>query len=87
MMRVIDAPTMVKDGSGWGAMAGGSAAYLAAEGFTGAPAVTVEGDDVSDLWDDLGQIWRIKEQYYKHYPICRWAQPPVQAVLDLKLAP
>ena len=86
MMRVIDTPTMVKDGSGWGAMAGVSAAYLAAEGFTGAPAVTVEGDDVSDLWDDLGQIWRIKEQYYKHYPICRWAQPPVQAVLDLKLA-
>jgi 2-methylcitrate dehydratase PrpD len=27
MMRVIDAPTMVKDGSGWGAMAGVSAAY------------------------------------------------------------
>ncbi len=86
MMRVIDQPTMVKDGSGWGAMAGVSAAYLAAEGFTGAPAVTVEGDDVADLWDDLGQTWRIKEQYFKHYPICRWAQPPVQAVLDLRKA-
>ena len=84
MMRVVDQPTMVKDGSGWGAMAGVSAAYLAAEGFTGAPAVTVEGEDVADLWDDLGQTWRIAEQYYKHYPICRWAQPPVQAVLDLR---
>jgi len=84
MMRVIDSPTMVKDGSGWGAMAGVSAAYLAAGGFTGAPAITVEGGDVSDLWGDLGQTWRIAEQYYKHYPICRWAQPPVQAVLDLK---
>ncbi|NNC80332.1 MAG: MmgE/PrpD family protein, partial [Acidimicrobiales bacterium] len=40
MMRVIDHPTMLKDGSGWGAMAGVSAAYLAADGFTGAPAVT-----------------------------------------------
>lgn len=86
MMRVIDQPTMVKDGSGWGAMAGVSAAYLAAEGFTGAPAITVEADDVADLWDDLGQTWRIAEQYYKHYPICRWAQPPVQAVLDLRKA-
>ncbi len=86
MMRVIDHPTMVKDGSGWGAMAGVSAAYLAAEGFTGAPAITVEADDVADLWDDLGQTWRIAEQYYKHYPICRWAQPPVQAVLDLRKA-
>ncbi|MDE0993497.1 MAG: MmgE/PrpD family protein [Rhodospirillales bacterium] len=86
MMRVIDQPTMLKDGSGWGAMAGVSAAYLAAEGFTGAPAVTVEAEDVADLWDDLGQTWRIAEQYFKHYPICRWAQPPVQAVLDLRKA-
>lgn len=86
MMRVVDQPTMVKDGSGWGGMAGVSAAYLAAEGFTGAPAVTVEGEDVADLWDDLGRTWRIAEQYYKHYPICRWAQPPVQAVLDLRQA-
>jgi 2-methylcitrate dehydratase PrpD len=86
MMRVVDQPTMVKDGSGWGAMAGVSAAYLAAEGFTGAPAVTVEREDVADLWGDLGQTWRIAEQYYKHYPICRWAQPPVQAVLDLRQA-
>jgi len=84
MMRVIDQPTMLKDGSGWGAMAGVSAAYLAAEGFTGAPAITVEGEDVADLWDDLGQTWRIAEQYFKHYPICRWAQPPVQAVLELR---
>jgi 2-methylcitrate dehydratase PrpD len=59
MMRLVDQPTMVKDGSGWGTMAGVSAAYLAAEGFTGAPAVTVEGDDAADLWDDLGQTWRI----------------------------
>jgi 2-methylcitrate dehydratase PrpD len=84
MMREIDHPTMVKDGSGWGAMAGVSAAYLAADGFTGAPAITVEGDDVADLWGDFGQTWRIAEQYFKHFPICRWAQPPVQAVLDLK---
>ncbi|MBT6101887.1 MAG: MmgE/PrpD family protein, partial [Oceanospirillaceae bacterium] len=39
MMRNIDHPTMLKDGSGWGAMVGTSAAYLAAEGFTGAPAI------------------------------------------------
>jgi 2-methylcitrate dehydratase PrpD len=84
MMRCIDAPTMVKDGSGWGAMAGVSAAYLAADGFTGAPAITVEGADVADLWSDLGSTWRILEQYYKPYPVCRWAQPPVRAVLGLR---
>jgi 2-methylcitrate dehydratase PrpD len=86
MMRVVDTPTMLKDGSGWGAMAGVSAAYLAQAGFTGAPAVTAEASDVADLWGDLGQRWHVLEQYYKPFPICRWAQPPVQAVLDLMTA-
>ncbi len=86
MMRCIDHPTMLKDGSGWGAMTGVSAAYLAADGFTGAPAISVEGEDVADLWADLGQTWRILEQYWKPFPVCRWAQPPVQAVLDLRRA-
>ena len=44
----------------------------------------MEGDDVADLWDDLGSNWRIFEQYFKAYPVCRWAQPPVQAVMDLR---
>ncbi len=86
MMRCIDHPTMVKDGSGWGAMAGVSAAYLARNGFTGAPAISAEGAEVADLWGDLGQTWRLMEQYYKPFPVCRWAQPPVQAVLNLRAA-
>jgi len=84
MMRCIDHPTMVKDGSGWGAMAGVSAAYLARDGFTGAPAITVEADDVASYWAELGDTWLIADQYYKPYPVCRWAQPPLQAVLDLR---
>lgn len=83
MMRVIDHPTMLKDGSGWGAMSGVSAAYLAADGFTGAPAITVEADDVKDLWSDIGSNWRIHEQYFKAYPVCRWAQPAVEAAISL----
>ena len=83
MMRCIDYPTMLKDGSGWGAMAGVSAAYLAQSGFTGAPAITVEGDDVKHLWFDLGERWTILEQYFKAYPVCRWAQPATEAALAL----
>lgn len=83
MMRVIDTPTMLKDGSGWGAMAGVSAAYLAADGFTGAPAITVEDQQLTPLWSDLGDNWRIHEQYFKPYPVCRWAQPAVEAALAL----
>ena len=83
MMRVIDSPTMLKDGSGWGAMAGVSAAYLAADGFTGAPAITVEDQQLTHLWSDLGERWRIHEQYFKPHPVCRWAQPAVEAALAL----
>ncbi len=86
MMRVIDHPTMLKDGSGWGAMAGVSAAYLAADGFTGAPAVTINDPEVKALWADLGERWIITEQYFKPYPVCRWAQPAVEAVVALRQA-
>lgn len=87
MMRCIDHPTMVKDGSGWGAMTGISAALLAQAGFTGAPAVTLDGDDVAEIWDDLGQRWYILEQYFKAYPVCRWAQPAVEAVRQVRRQP
>lgn len=83
MMRCIDHPTMLKDGSGWGAMAGVSAAYLAQSGFTGAPAITVEGQDVKKYWSDLGTHWVILDQYFKAYPVCRWAQPATEAAIAL----
>ncbi len=86
MMRCIDYPTMVKDGSGWGTMAGVMAAHLAREGFTGAPAITVESDATRPFWTDLGSTWRILEQYFKPYPVCRWAQPAMEAAAALRRA-
>ena len=82
MMRCIDHPTMLKDGSGWGAMCAVSAVRLAANGFTGAPAITVE--QAPDYWADLGERWHVMEQYYKPYPVCRWAQGPIEGVLSLR---
>jgi 2-methylcitrate dehydratase PrpD len=84
MMRCIDWPTMVKDGSGWGAMCGVSAVQLARRGFTGAPAITVE--KAPQFWTGLGEDWRILRQYFKPYPVCRWAQAPVEGVLALRRA-
>lgn len=86
MMRCIDYPTMLKDGSGWGALVGVSAAYLAADGFTGAPALTLEAPGQQALWGDLGERWYILEQYFKPYPVCRWAQPAVEAARQLMAA-
>jgi len=84
MMRCIDHPTMVKDGSGWGAMTGVSAALLAQAGFTGAPAVTVVSDDVRQIWHDIGSGWQFTAQYFKPHAVCRWAQPSIQAALAVQ---
>lgn len=84
ILRVCENPTMVKDGSGWGALAGVSAALLARDDFTGAPALTVEADDTRTQWNDLGTRWRIREQYFKPYPVCHWAQQAIAAALALR---
>ncbi|WP_370401208.1 MmgE/PrpD family protein [Sulfitobacter sp. JB4-11] len=82
MMRCIDHPTMVRDGVGWGAPSGVTAAYLAREGFTGAPALTCE--QAPGFWEDLGTGWRtVEDTSYKPYPCCRWAHPSIDAVAYL----
>lgn len=85
MMRCIDHPTMVRDGVGWGAPSGLTAAYLAAEGFTGAPALTCE--QAPAFWEDLGTAWRtVEDTSYKPHPCCRWAHPAIDAAADLMAA-
>ena len=61
-------------------MCGVSAARMAKAGFTSAPALTLQ----TEHWQDLGVDWLILQQYFKPYPVCRWAQGPIAAVLDLK---
>jgi 2-methylcitrate dehydratase PrpD len=84
MMRCIDHPTMLRDGVGWGAPSGVMAAYMAKLGFTGAPAITAEGEAAEPWWRDLGQAWRVVEDTsYKPYPVCRWAHPAIDAAHGL----
>ncbi|MEO1138829.1 MAG: MmgE/PrpD family protein [Pseudomonadota bacterium] len=80
MMREIDNPTMLHDGSGMGALVGSSAALLAMRGFTGAPAITAEAADVAQFWADLGQHWTVSENYIKPYPSCRWGHAAIDAL-------
>ncbi|MGE3874649.1 MAG: MmgE/PrpD family protein [Parvibaculaceae bacterium] len=86
MMREIATPTMLHDGSGWGALAGLTATTLAEHGFTGAPAITVEAPEVAAHWADLGQFWQILQHYIKPYPVCRWAHAAIDATRVLVLA-
>lgn len=83
MMRLIDHPSMLRDAHGAGAHAGLNALLLAQEGITGAPAATLGERGVARHWVDLGSRWEIDQQYYKPWPVCRWAQPALQAMSDL----
>lgn len=84
MMREIDNPSMLHDGSGCGAMTGVTATIMAENGFTGAPAITVEAPDVTGFWTDIGTLWTTELQYVKPYPICRWAHAPIDGTLNLR---
>jgi len=84
MMREIANPTMLHDGTGFGAPVGLYALLVAEDGFTGAPAATLEFDDAAEFWGDLGRNWLTCQQYVKPYPICRWAHAPIDAALGLR---
>ncbi len=83
MMREIANPTMLHDGSGVGAFVGSMAVLLAEEGFEGAPAITVMGENVGQYWGNLGTDWTIEKNYIKPYPICRWAHAAIDALDQL----
>ena len=95
MMRCIAMPSMVKDSSAWGSRVGVEAGLLARRGFTGRPAELIAGPVgsrgsgeqhayVEGLFADLGRRWHILDLYFKPYPVCRWAQPAVEAALTLR---
>ncbi|WP_145010470.1 MmgE/PrpD family protein [Pseudomonas oryzihabitans] len=83
MMRLIDHPTMLRDAHGSGAYNGLNALLLAREGVTGAPAETLEAGSARPFWSDLGHRWEIDAQYFKPWPVCRWAQPALTAMTRL----
>lgn len=83
MMRLVDHPTMLRDAHGAGAYAGLNSLFLAQSGITGAPAETVEFPEVQPYWQSLGKEWEIDAQYFKPWPVCRWAQPALTAIDEL----
>ena len=86
MMRLVSFPTMLRDAHGAGAYAGLNALLMAQIGVTGAPAATVEPLEIATFWQDVGARWEIDEQYFKPWPVCRWAQPALTAMTDLMRA-
>ena len=85
MMRVIDNPTMVHDGSAFGALAGATALGAGGAWTSPArPAITVEAEDVDHVWQDLGKDWAVARHYIKPYPVCRWTHALIDGALLLK---
>ena len=88
MMRCIDHPTMVKDGSGWGAMCGEPRRHIWQRKVL---LVRLPLPLWLMLQRFIGRIWaktgKFLNQYFKPYPVCRWAQPAVAACLSLRRQP
>lgn len=84
IMRGVKRPGMTKDGIGWGAYAGLAAVDLAEAGFTAAG--TVFDETAITVTNDLCDLFHLTTGYLKPYPCCRWAQPGVDAILDLRNA-
>ncbi len=84
VLTTVTHPTMVKGSSAWGALAGVSAADLAEDGFTEAPALTCENPVLADIWGDLGETWRILEINFKVFPVCRWSRLVIEAIRSLR---
>ncbi|KPB66727.1 MmgE/PrpD protein [Pseudomonas amygdali pv. photiniae] len=84
MMRVVLSPTMLRDAHGAGAYVGLNSLLMAQAGITGAPAETVEDPSVAAHWADIGKRWEIDSQYFKPWPVCRWAQPALTAMLEIQ---
>uniref|UniRef100_A0A7S2TL65 MmgE/PrpD family protein n=1 Tax=Lotharella oceanica TaxID=641309 RepID=A0A7S2TL65_9EUKA len=84
IMRVVNIPTMLKDGSGQGAFVGLQAVLLAKEGFTGKGCPVVTKTSISHLYADLGKVWRlVKFHVYKKYAVCYWAQPSIAGTISV----
>jgi 2-methylcitrate dehydratase PrpD len=82
VMRAVRHPAMPKDGTAWGAMTGTTAALLAGDGYTASPSLLGDPACEPEMLG-LGKEYKLLKLYFKPYPCCRWAQPAVDATLQL----
>lgn len=81
VMRAVDHPAMLKDGIGWGSLAGFAAVDLAVAGVTAPPSIFAHRAAEAERLPSLGADFLINAVYVKLSATCRWAQPAVAATL------
>jgi 2-methylcitrate dehydratase PrpD len=84
MMRCIDKPCSVKDSAAIGAFSAAMAFCMIEQNLTGLESILTAEDCGRELIESFGSEWMIMKQYFKPYPVCRWTQPSVEAILELK---
>ncbi len=82
IMRIVEIPSMNKDGVAWGAFTGAMAIESAMSGITGEFYNLLE-PQFSELVENLGEKYEILDIYFKYFPCCRWAHAPVAGAIHL----
>lgn len=82
VMRIVEIPSMNKDGIAWGAITGVMAVEAAQCGITGEFYNLLEPEN-QILVNTLGETYEILNLYFKYFPCCRWAHAPIIAALEL----
>lgn len=83
VMRIVEIPSMNKDGIAWGAITGAMAVEAAQRGITGQFYNLLEPEN-QDLVETLGKEYEINTLYFKYFPCCRWAHAAVVCALNLR---
>lgn len=72
----------VKEGMGWSALSGVSAALLAQQGVKGVFSLT-EQPDGQMITSDLGTEFEMSKIYYKQHSSCRWTHAAIDGILKI----
>lgn len=83
VMRIVEIPSMNKDGIAWGSITGAMAVEAAMQGITGQFYNLLE-PEFEPLLDSLGKEYECLNLYFKYFPCCRWAQAAVMCALELR---
>jgi 2-methylcitrate dehydratase PrpD len=84
MLRCTDHPSIVKDAAGPGGWAAAMGLTLGREGLPGLPSLLTEEPLGREQAETVGDDWMIMRQYFKPYPVCRWAQPVIEGLRTVR---
>jgi len=74
---------MIKEGMGWAANTGYTAALMAAHGITGTLTL-YETFSAEAQINELGSDYQILKTYFKPFASCRWTQGPIENLIKIR---